>query len=95
MCLEADKTQTKDKSFCKKPRATLFQCQKMIRTFFSKLPFFVDCIIMAFASYIASIIISVSVFFFHVERILKQLEEEQQSRKSAEEKFKELEGRCK
>jgi len=50
---------------------------------------------MAFASYIASIIISVRVFIFHVERILKQLEEEQQSRKSAEEKFKELEGRCK
>lgn len=68
----------------------------MIRTFVLKTAnFFLDCIIMAFASYITSIIISVSVFIFHLERILKQLEEEQQSRKSAEEKFKELEGRCK
>ena len=66
------------------------------KNFFSQnCQFFLDCIIMAFASYIASIIISVSVFIFHLERILKQLEEEQQSRKSAEEKFKELEGRCK
>jgi len=29
---------------------------------------------------------------FHSERILKQLEEEQQSRKNAEENLKELEG---
>lgn len=34
----------------------------------------------------------VAVFIFHSDRILKQLEEEQQSRKSAEEKLKELEG---
>ena len=50
---------------------------------------------MSLASYIVTIIILVSVFIFLSERILKQLEEEQQSRKSAEEKFKMLEGQCK
>ena len=34
----------------------------------------------------------VAVFIFHSDRIMKQLEEEQQSRKSTEEKLKELEG---
>lgn len=52
--------------------------------------FCLDC--MVFASYFATILILVTVFIFHSERILKQLEEEQQSRKSAEEKLKELEG---
>ena len=47
---------------------------------------------MVIASYFATILILVAVFIFHSERILKQLEEEQQSRKSAEEKLKELEG---
>lgn len=52
--------------------------------------FWLDC--MVIASYFATILILVTVFIFHSERILKQLEEEQQSRKSAEEKLKELEG---
>ena len=50
---------------------------------------------MVFASHIATILILVTVFMFHSERILKQLEEEQQSRRSAEEKLKELEGQYK
>ena len=50
---------------------------------------------MVFASHIATIVILVTVFMFHSERILKQLEEEQQSRRSAEEKLKELEGQYK
>lgn len=50
---------------------------------------------MVFASNIATILILVTVFMFHSERILKQLEEEQQSRRSAEEKLKELEGQYK
>lgn len=50
---------------------------------------------MVFASHIATIPILVTVFMFHSERILKQLEEEQQSRRSAEEKLKELEGQYK
>ena len=43
----------------------------------------------------ATIVILITVFMFHSERILKQLEEEQQSRRSAEEKLKELEGQYK
>ena len=50
---------------------------------------------MVFASHIATILILVTVFMFHSERTLKQLEEEQQSRRSAEEKLKELEGQYK
>ena len=43
----------------------------------------------------AAILIFITVFMFHSERILKQLEEEQQSRRSTEEKLKELEGQYK